>query len=68
MGDDISLVGLKTMFLNPEGYNILPFKNYDTDDGRPEISSFFIPAHKFALTKEYLDNRGDTDHVRVKKF
>lgn len=67
-GDDISLVGLKTMFLNPEGYNILPFKNYDTDDGKPEITSFFIPAHKFALTKEYLDNRGVTDYIRFKKF
>ena len=68
MGDDMALVGLKTMFSNPEGYNILPFKNYDTDDGKPEITSFFIPAHKFALTKEYLDNRGVTDHIRFKKF
>lgn len=56
------------MFVNPEGYNILPYKNYDTDDGRPEITAFFLPAHKFALTSEYLDNRGVTDYVRFKKY
>lgn len=66
-GDDMALTGLKTMFSNPHGYNILPFKNYDTDDGRPEITSFFIPAHKFALTKEYLDDRGVTNHIEFKK-
>ena len=67
-GDDMALTGLKTMFINPSGYNILPFKNYDTDDGKPEITAFFLPAHKFALTSEYLDNRGVTDHIRFKKF
>ena len=64
----MALTGLKTMFINPSGYNILPFKNYDTDDGKPEITAFFLPAHKFALTSEYLDNRGVTDHIRFKKF
>lgn len=67
-GDDMALTGLKTMFINPSGYNILPFKNYDTDDGKPEITAFFLPAHKFALTSEYLDNRGVTDYIRFKKF
>jgi hypothetical protein len=67
-GDSMALEGLKTIFLNPRGYNVLPFKNYDTDDSKPEIVSFFIPAHKFALTSEYLDKRGVTDHVRFKKF
>ena len=64
----MALEGLSTMFLNPKAYNILPFKNYDTDDGKPEITSFFIPAHKFALTSEYLDNRGVTDHIRFKEY
>lgn len=49
------------MFLNPKGYNILPYKNYDSDDGRPELTSFFIPAHKFGLTSKYLDSRGVTN-------
>lgn len=60
-GDDVAIDGLRTMFLNPEGYNILPFKNYDSDDGRPEITAFFLPAHKFALTSDYLDSRGVTN-------
>lgn len=67
-GDDMALKGLSDIFTNPEAYNVLPFKNYDTDDGRPEISSFFIPAHKFSLMSEYLDKRGVTDHIRFKKF
>lgn len=67
-GDDMSLKGLADIFTNPEAYNVLPFKNYDTDDGKPEISSFFIPAHKFALTSQYLDNRGVTNHIEFKKF
>lgn len=67
-GDDMSLQGLTNMFGNPEAYNILPFKNYDTDDGKPELTSFFIPAHKFALTSEYLDNRGVTNYKEFKKF
>ena len=64
----MALKGLSDIFTNPEAYNVLPFKNYDTDDGRPEISSFFILSHKFSLMSEYLDNRGVTDHIRFKKF
>lgn len=67
-GDDIALNGLSNMFAKPEAYNILPFKNYDTDDGKPELVSFFIPAHKFALTSEYLDKRGVTNYIEFKKF
>lgn len=67
-GDDISLKGLSDIFMKPEAYNVLPFKNYDTDDSKPEISSFFIPAHKFALTSKYLDKRGVTNHIEFKKF
>ncbi len=67
-GDDMKLEGLRTMFLNPKGYNILPYKNYDSDDGRPELTAFFIPAHKFALTSKYLDSRGVTNYPEFKKF
>jgi hypothetical protein len=66
-GEAMALNGLKTMFLRPQGYNVLPYKNYDTDDGRPEITAFFLPAHKFALTNEYLDSRGVTDWPKLKK-
>lgn len=67
-GDDFAVTGLSNMFGNPEAYNVLPFKNYDTDDGKPELVSFFIPAHKFALTSKYLDNRGVTNHLELKKY
>jgi len=67
-GEEMALTGLKNLFLNPEAYNILPYKNYDTDDGRPELTAFFIPAHKFALVSKYLDSRGVTNHVEFKKY
>jgi hypothetical protein len=63
-----TLEGLATMFLNPSAYNILPYKNYDTKDGKPEFSAFFIPAHKFSLLPEYIDHRGVTNHVEFRKF
>ena len=66
-GDDMALGGLRTMFYNPAAYDVLPYKNYDTDDGRPEITAFFLPAHKFALTSEYLDNRGVTNWPKLKE-
>lgn len=66
-GDDIALGGLAEMFTHPEAYNVLPFKNYDTDDGRPELTAFFLPAHKFSLLPKYIDSRGVTNHVEFKK-
>ena len=67
-GDDLSLTGLATIFGNPVGFGVLPFKNYDTYDGKPELTSYFIPAHKFALSKKYLDNRGVTNAPELKKY
>ncbi|MBQ8132474.1 MAG: hypothetical protein IJ193_08285 [Bacilli bacterium] len=54
--------------MDPEAFNVLPFKNYDSQDGEPELRAFFIPAHKFALSSEYLDSRGVTDHIRFKEY
>lgn len=67
-GDDTALHGLSDIFYDPEAFNVLPFKNYDSSSGDPELRSFFIPAHKFALTSEYLDKRGVTDHTRFKEY
>lgn len=64
----MSLDGLATMFANPEGYNILPYKNTDTDDGNPEYTAFFLPAHRFSLKAEFLDKRGVTDSKRFKEY
>lgn len=67
-GDDIAIGGLSTLFTNPRGFGILPYKNYDTYDGNPELTAFFAPAHKFALSKKYLDNRGVTNWPELKKY
>ena len=67
-GDDIAVGGLSTIFTNPEGFDVLPYKNYDTYDGKPELTAFFAPAHKFALSKKYLDNRGVTNWPELKKY
>lgn len=67
-GDDLAVGGLSTLFTNPDAFNILPYKNYDTYDGKPELSSFFAPAHKFALSKKYLDDRGVTNWPELKKY
>lgn len=67
-GDDVALEGLTNLFSNPQGYNVLPYKNYDTEDGKPILSGFFIPAHKFSLKAEYLDHRGVTDSKRFRAF
>ena len=67
-GDDMAVGGLATIFSNPEGFDVLPYKNYDTYDGKPELTAFFAPAHKFALSKKYLDNRGVTNWPELKKY
>lgn len=68
LGDDIALEGLSTMFKNPKGAKVLPFKNYDSTDGNPELTCFFCPSHKFALVSDYLDSRGVTDWIKFKKY
>lgn len=67
MGDDMALEGLATMFKNPAGAKVLPYKNYDSTDGEPELSCFFLPCHKFALVSKYLDSRGVTNYVEFRK-
>ena len=67
-GDDMALEGLSRIFSNPEAYNVLPYKNYDTEDGETAITAFFIPAHKFSLKKDFLDSRGVTDSKRFREF
>jgi len=38
------IAGLKTMFFNPEEYDILPYKNKYTKDGSIGITGYFIPS------------------------
>ena len=67
-GDDMALSGLADAFTNPKAFKVLPFKNYDTYDGNPELTAFFLPAHKFALVSKYLDARGVTNHIEFRKY
>lgn len=64
----MALEGLTNIFAKPEGYNVLPYKNYDTEDRKPQLTAFFIPAHKFSLREEFLDTRGVTQSEEFKKF
>ena len=66
-GDDMAIDGLSKMFANPDAYNILPYKNYDTEDGKPELTAFFLPAHKFSRLSKYVDKRGVTNYPEFKK-
>lgn len=63
-----NLAGLARMFNDPLSYNVLPYKNFYTRDGRVQYTGFFIPAHEFSLRKEYLDSRGVTNSIEFKKF
>jgi hypothetical protein len=64
----MNLGGLADAFKNPKSFKVLPFKNYDTYDGKPELTAFFLPSHKFALVSKYLDSRGVTNHIEFKKY
>lgn len=55
------------MFNNPRSYNVLPYKNKYTRDGKIAYTGFFIPAHEFSLNPEFVDSRGVTDSVRFKQ-
>lgn len=63
-----NLAGLAKMFNNPKGYNVLPYKNKYTRDGRIAYTGFFIPAHEFSLNPEFVDDRGVTDSIRFKEW
>lgn len=56
------------MFNNPRAFNVLPYKNKYTRDGRVAYTGFFIPAHEFSLKEEFLDSRGVTDSERFKAW
>ena len=68
-GDDSGKVaGLARIFNNPLAYNVLPYKNSYTMDGKVAFTSFFIPSYEFALDPKYIDNRGVTNSIEFKKY
>ena len=68
-GDDSGKVaGLARIFNNPLAYNVLPYKNKYTLDGKIAFTGFFIPSYEFALDPKYVDNRGVTNSIEFKKY
>ena len=60
-----ALEGLKSIYYNPEAYDVLPFRHKYTQTGEEALTGFFIPA--FAQVWDCLDHRGYCDQERAKK-
>lgn len=61
-----ALVGLATIFMNPEDFDVLPYKNNYNDKGETVYTGFFIPA--YALLDQFTDERGVTDEEQAREF
>ena len=59
-----ALEGLKSIYYNPEAYDVLPFRHSYTQTGEVALTGFFIPA--FAQVWEFLDKRGYCDKEKAK--
>ena len=44
-----NLAGLTRIFNNPLSYNVLPYKNSYSRDGKIQYTGFFIPAYEVSL-------------------
>ena len=62
-----ALAGLAKIFNNPRSYNVLPYKNKYTRDGKIAYTGFFVPAYEFSLNPEFVDERGVTDPIKFKE-
>lgn len=70
-GDEgVALEGIQKITTNPQGYNILPFKNIHTPDQRPILSAMFIPCYRLVLNDEanLVDSRGWCNLEEGRKF
>ena len=59
-----ALEGLKSIYYNPEAYDVLPFRHKYTQTGEEALTGFFIPA--FALVWNCLDHRGYCNKEKAK--
>ena len=59
-----ALEGLKSIYYNPEAYDVLPFRHNYTQTGEVALTGFFIPA--FAQVWDCLDHRGYCDKEKAK--
>lgn len=63
-----ALEGLKKMFYNPTGFQILPYRHNYTQSGEFVETSFFIPAFTFVARAGFIDERGVTNTEKAKQF
>lgn len=61
------LEGLRTIFYDPNAFNVLPYKHHYSATGQEVLTGFFLPA--FAIVKgEYMDNRGYTSPEKGREY
>ena len=69
MGDSgPALAGLAEIFSDPEAFNVLPYKNNYTADGKIQYTGFFIPSYSFMLGSDFTDHRGVTDRAKARAW
>lgn len=61
------LEGLRTIYYDPEAFNVLPYRHCFTQSGEQVLTAYFIPA--FSIVKgDAMDERGYTDPIKGKQF
>lgn len=63
-----ALEGLRDIYYDPIGYDILPFRHNYTHGGEESLTGYFIPSFTMVNTPECMDNRGYTDPVKGKEY
>lgn len=63
-----ALAGLAEIFSDPEAFNVLPYKNNYTADGKYQYTGFFIPSYSFMLGSDFTDHRGVTNRAKAKAW
>ena len=62
------MAGLAEIFSDPEAFNVLPYKNNYTADGKIQYTGFFIPSYSFMLGSDFTDHRGVTDRAKARAW
>lgn len=61
------LEGLRTIYYNPDAFNVLPYKHHYTQTNEEVLTGFFLPA--FSIVKgEYMDSRGYTNPEKGREY
>lgn len=63
-----SLEGLRTIFYDPEAFNVLPYRHKYSQTNEQVLTAFFLPAFSIVQGEEYMDHRGYTDPIKGKEY